>query len=439
MSEASLYPYAQGRLLHDRNSYFYSTYKGHAFLDAWARQRANAGISAPARNDVISCETPAMALIRSVREGLKANASDESLWSEMDCLVQRFEVTKRVHHEYKPNWRAVDPTQFNAADAYVELADAFCDAYRLSGQLPYLNALLKILDTLTSFMGDLAPSLRDRVSRQISLEVSFVEELQERLVKRDRLDQPKLTKIVHTDAAPIRSVLLASDTARSRAYLQAMCHFGCPPSEVFLMGPEAPKPPFGETEGRVWKGLYLPCLTVPISAICAGENIPITALPERDVNAPSTCEALACVDANLAVYSGVGGQIVSERALSAGPRFLHMHSGWLPNYRGSTTVYYSLLNNALPGVSAIFLDPGIDTGPIVARRHYPTPYAGMDVDLVYDTAIRADLLCRVLASGTGTQFFEGNISQSVIEGRTYYVIHPVLKHIAMLSLEGEQV
>jgi len=81
------------------------------------------------------------------------------------------------------------------------------------------------------------------------------------------------------------------------------------------------------------------------------------------------------------------------------------------------------------------LDAHIDTGPVVARKHYPAPPAGTDIDRRYDPAIRADLLRQVLSSyhSSGHLPLEPQ-QQAGSQGSTFYVIHPVLKHLALLSL-----
>jgi methionyl-tRNA formyltransferase len=61
----------------------------------------------------------------------------------------------------------------------------------------------------------------------------------------------------------------------------------------------------------------------------------------------------------------------------------------------------------------------------------------MDVDRVYDAAIRADLLVRVLRQHADAGAAEASLQQDPNEGTTYYVIHPVLKHLALLSLASE--
>jgi methionyl-tRNA formyltransferase len=136
----------------------------------------------------------------------------------------------------------------------------------------------------------------------------------------------------------------------------------------------------------------------------------------------------------LIIFSGYGGQLVKPALLELDIPLLHVHSGWLPDYRGSTTLYYSLLSERRCAASAILLDAHIDTGPVVARKHYPAPPAGTDIDRRYDPAIRADLLREVLARYHSDGRLPLESQQRSDEGSTFYVVHPVLKHLALLSL-----
>ena len=49
---------------------------------------------------------------------------------------------------------------------------------------------------------------------------------------------------------------------------------------------------------------------------------------------------------------------------------MHVHSGKLPEYRGSTTLYYSLLEKNKVAASAIMINEGIDTGDIVYFKEF---------------------------------------------------------------------
>lgn len=228
-------------------------------------------------------------------------------------------------------------------------------------------------------------------------------------------------------------ILLAAPTSRSQAYLQTLASQQLLPAHVVLMGDENITTQQAHAIND-FHGINLPDLTQSIASTCEEHAVSLIKVDTHSVNSPMIAEIIKQLTPKIVIYSGFGGQIVSRDTLNMGAVFLHMHSGSLPFYRGSTTLYYALLNNDKPSVTAILLDPEIDTGPIIAEKQYPLPIAGMDIDRIYDSAIRADLLLQVMNDYSKTGELTAKNMQNKDEGNTYYVIHPVLKHIAMLSL-----
>lgn len=231
-------------------------------------------------------------------------------------------------------------------------------------------------------------------------------------------------------------VLLAAQTARSQAYLQALVANDLYPERVICVGEKAPPNVPRTTRLERWHGILLPNLSESLLETAGRADVPTVSCASDNINSEEVQECIGAAGAEVLIYSGLGGQIVSERTLGLGPKFLHMHSGWLPEYRGSTTLYYALLAGDQPGVTALILDRNIDTGPLVARKRYPRPPAGMDLDYVFDTAIRADMLVEVMRDYAVTGKLKVLEHQQRNEGRTHYVIHPVLKHLAILSLSN---
>ena len=229
-------------------------------------------------------------------------------------------------------------------------------------------------------------------------------------------------------------VLLAAPTARSQAYLQALVANELLPDRVIALGDGAPPDRTGAGSERIWKGIALPDLGESLATTCSRADIPLVACAATNVNAEAAVLAVREAGAKIVIYSGYGAQIIEDAMLGSGPQFLHVHSGWLPEYRGSTTIYYAMLREEEPGVTALILDRDIDTGPIVARRRYPKPPPGLDIDRVYDPAIRADLLVRVMSAYARSSRLPSLEAQTAGRGATYYVIHPVLKHLAILTL-----
>lgn len=219
--------------------------------------------------------------------------------------------------------------------------------------------------------------------------------------------------------------LLAVDSSRTRAYLARLEPDDLVPGYmVFLAGAPGTTPP------------TLPSVpyfdnTTPAVETIRRLGVPCRTLETLDVNAAEVVEAVRDAPVEVFVYSGPGGAILRADLLAAGKRFLHVHPGMLPRYRGSTTVYYSLLEEGSCGASALFLDERIDTGPLLAVRAYPAPEDRSTIDHGYDPHIRADLLARVLAGYRSSGAF--STASQPAGGETYFVMHPVLRHVAVLS------
>lgn len=89
-------------------------------------------------------------------------------------------------------------------------------------------------------------------------------------------------------------------------------------------------------------------------------------------------------------------------------KFLHIHAGTLPAFRGSTTCYYEILELGRIGVCAMFLKAKLDLGEILIQRHFSIQNL---------QALRAKKLKKIPKLK-----------------EPFYKIHPVLKNIAILKL-----
>ncbi len=127
------------------------------------------------------------------------------------------------------------------------------------------------------------------------------------------------------------------------------------------------------------------------------------------------------------IFCGNGGEIVNKNILKK-TRFLHVHPGKLPEYRGSTTIYYSLLKESICYATAFFLDSKIDTGDIIKEMSFEI--LDVDFDYLYDPFIRTYLLINIL---TLKNF--NTRKQKRDNKKEYYIIHPVLKKLALNKKE----
>ena len=440
MTDTSVYHYASGNLLEERNTYFYSAYHGEKLLYDWqARRLGGCDSSIQTSASVLDAKTQTDHLINGLILALdKSPEEAATALSRVDRLVQRFEVTKRIFDGYDDSWRALDRKRYHNSVSYALFAVLLSKAYEKTASLTYINALLKCGDILNAI--DLPPDVRAHLPDLFIKERRYVEELRSnllpRLVLEAETEPPTTSELPKCTQCQVLAgvIMIACASARSQAYIQALLANGMAPEEVIFLGPDREHAQNTRPPVRQWAGLALPDLAINFSTSCAQSGIRIRRIGSPDVNSDDVLQVLEQTDARLVIYSGISGQIVHKRILEAGPRFLHIHAGWLPEYRGSTTVYYSILNMERPSVSAIYLDDKIDTGPILKRQSYQAPPSWMDVDLVYDGSIRADLLCQIIRDYQKHGELISTATQLPEVGRTYYVIHPVLKHLALLSI-----
>ena len=87
------------------------------------------------------------------------------------------------------------------------------------------------------------------------------------------------------------------------------------------------------------------------------------------------------------------------------------------------------------GATAIFLSEGLDEGEILAQDTFEMPKETVDIDYIYEPFLRSKVLIKVLQ-----QYVENGCLVSEKQGsqaaETYFIIHPVLKHLALLGLEN---
>ena len=218
--------------------------------------------------------------------------------------------------------------------------------------------------------------------------------------------------------------IIAAATLRSIEYLKGLQSLSIEINQVYILNDEGYHPGQREIDkaGKMARRII---------TFCRNNDIQVSTYI-ADVNSKELQEALLLDQSKLVIYSGYGGQIVKPFILNSIDSLLHIHSGLLPEYRGSTTIYYAILNNDTCGATAILLDKNIDTGVIVGEKEYPTPEPGTDIDFHLDIEFRTSLLIEVVKDYQRNGCFKRKIVQSIDKGKTYYIAHPILRHIAML-------
>jgi len=173
------YPYSQGDRLEERNTYFYSQYHGTAFFPAWRASRQTALGQLPpaqavplpvaAERDEHPADTAAL-----LADLLHATADAPGKRRLAERLLQRFEVSKRLHRRYDANFKAVADSGYDDLELYLQFAALCLHQAEQPGALPFLNSLLKVIDSLISILPRLSPPQGAQLAWLIAAEQDWV-------------------------------------------------------------------------------------------------------------------------------------------------------------------------------------------------------------------------------------------------------------------------
>jgi methionyl-tRNA formyltransferase len=125
------------------------------------------------------------------------------------------------------------------------------------------------------------------------------------------------------------------------------------------------------------------------------------------------------------IYSGYPGVIERNKKILKLKKLIHSHSGKLPQYRGSTTIYYSILKEKKIYCSTIILNNNLDCGNILLIKKYPIPQKISQIDKDYDDKIRANNIVYTLKNFKKFKMTKKNTKKN----NPYYVIHPILRSL----------
>ena len=151
------YPYITENNLLCRQYYHYARYDESVF-QAYAESRSAGKAPADVEERLRAyCQTALDGFVmRKELEQIILNClagEVRETWSAAEKIVKTFEVRKRLYHCYNEKMKPYDERDFEDTSLYVLLSCAMLLCYERSGNLKYLNALLKADDTLLSLSG----------------------------------------------------------------------------------------------------------------------------------------------------------------------------------------------------------------------------------------------------------------------------------------------
>ncbi len=217
--------------------------------------------------------------------------------------------------------------------------------------------------------------------------------------------------------------MVAADTTRTQYYIKELIKHKLLPNYILLLLNNDKDLLPGQSESKTDNELAM---------LLEKENIQYDIAPNNDINSSEVVEMISNRSESVFIFSGFGGVLLHNNILEVGKKFLHVHGGYLPEYKGSTTNYYSLIDENTIGASSIFLTKEIDCGPVLLRKKFSAPKDRTEIDHIYDSEARSKVLIETLKQHVKSGGWDFEL-ESNKGGETFYIIHPVLKHLAILG------
>lgn len=129
------------------------------------------------------------------------------------------------------------------------------------------------------------------------------------------------------------------------------------------------------------------------------------------------------------LFSGYPAQIIQNKKLLKKKIIFHSHSGKLPYYKGSTTIFYSILNENSICCSTFRMNDQLDNGNIYLVKKYNFNKKIFKKFNEFDNLIRIKNFCTVLKRN----FSINNSSVKKNKYNNYYIAHPIIRCLSKLS------
>tara|TARA_B100000315_G_scaffold259024_1_gene313268 strand:+ start:1210 stop:1914 length:705 start_codon:yes stop_codon:yes gene_type:complete len=224
--------------------------------------------------------------------------------------------------------------------------------------------------------------------------------------------------------------LIASDTPRTRAYIDQMIKNELLPKKIILLNKNsiAEKLKFRANP-------YFDNETELTKKIMKLKKIKIDRVNANTVNDIKCLKKITNSKESFFVFCSNPGEILRKEYFTKKKIYLHVHPGKLPDFKGSTPYYYEILKSKRVTFTSLFMSYKLDEGKVLLSKSYNTNQLKY-----YDRTLLDDILDPYFRSLTLIETLKKTKLKKIraLEKNSkhylnYFVIHPVLKNIAIFK------
>ena len=161
-------------------------------------------------------------------------------------------------------------------------------------------------------------------------------------------------------------------------------------------------------------------------------------LSSSNINENEVLETLENSKMSIWLYSG--GGILKSPILSISKRFIHIHPGNIPDFRGSTCFYYSILEKNTLTSTSFWMEKMLDSGEVLNESNFSYNLnlhenQTLFMDHILDPYIRAYTLRKTLVGFLKKGIFLSK-AQKINDDLAYFIIHPFLRYSCIKKVKS---
>ena len=145
----------------------------------------------------------------------------------------------------------------------------------------------------------------------------------------------------------------------------------------------------------------------------------------NNINSFLVKKEILLIKSEYVLFSGNNAELVKDSDILK-LNLIHCHPGLLPKYRGSTVIYYSLIESNSIYVTVFIITKSIDKGKILYTKKFYLPKNRKDIERNFDHSIRSKALIYFLKS---KNYKSKSISKRY--DNLYYISHPIIRSIVL--------
>lgn len=144
-----------------------------------------------------------------------------------------------------------------------------------------------------------------------------------------------------------------------------------------------------------------------------------------NVNSDILVKKVKIYRSKINIISTYPGEIIKNLSLLK-YKLLHCHPGNLPMFKGSTTIYYTIILNKRICVTLFEISKKIDSGRILYKKYFNIPKKLISIEKDFDNKIRALTFVDYLLNNIKYQDYK-----SKKKYLPYYIAHPIIRQIVL--------